>query len=212
MAQRPVEPPPLEPGNRIEFELAAREAKDHYFILHAGQYARITVRQHTTNVAVVVFDPGGRQLFTVNNNSVGESENAELIAATSGLYRVRVMVFEAHAPTGRYDITLRDVSPSTERHKLRIAAMCELAMATAANRKATREAMLDAIRHFEAARGHWRAAVDAIEEARTLYTMGFADIELGDRDRALEHTTEALAIARVAGDDWLLGRVLDSVG
>jgi len=212
MAQRPVEPPTLEPGKRIEFELAAREAKDHYFVLHAGQYARIDVRQYTINVAVVVFDPAGQQLFTVNNNSIGEFEDAELIAATSGIYRARVMAFEAHAPTGRYDITLRDVSLSTQRQKLRVAATCELAIATAANRKATREAMLDAIRHFEAARGHWRAAGDALEEARTLYTMGFAYIELGDRDKALAHTTEALAIARVAGDGWLLGRVLDSVG
>jgi tetratricopeptide (TPR) repeat protein len=212
MAKRPEEPPPLEPGKRIEFELAAGAAKNHYFVLRAGQYARINVTQHTTNVAVAVFDPAGRHLFAVNNNSIGESENVELVAATSGIYRARVMAIESQAPTGRYDITLRDVSPSMERHKLRVAAMCELAMATAANRKATREAMLDAIRHFEAARRHWRDAGDAIEEARTLYAMGFTYIELGDRDNALEHKTEALAIARVAGDDRLLGRALDSVG
>lgn len=212
MAQRPVEPAPLEPDKKIEFELAAEKARDHYLVLRAGHYARISVTQHTTNVAVVVFDPIGHELFTANNNSIGEAEDAELIAAMSGRFRVRVMAFEAHAPTGRYDITLRDVSPGTERHTLRIAARCELALAAAANRKATREAMLDAIRHFEAARRHWRAAGDAIEEARTLYAMGFTYIELGDRDKALERTTDALAIARAAGDDRLLGRVLDSVG
>src|SRR5262249_12830537 len=94
----------------------------------------------------------------------------------------------------------------------RIAAAREVALATAANRRGTRESMLQGIRHFEAARLHWHAAADPGEEARTLYSMAFVYIELGDREKALSNATEALPLARAAGNDQLVGRVLDCIG
>src|SRR5262249_20576708 len=115
-------------------------------------------------------------------------------------------------PAGNYEITLVVVGAGTERRKTRIAAARELALATAANQRGTREAMLEAIRHFEAARSHWHAAEDPGEEARTLYTIAFVYIELGDREKALSNATEALPLARAAGNEQLLGRVLDCIG
>src|SRR5262245_30805373 len=72
--------------------------------------------------------------------------------------------------------------------------------------------MLQAIRHFEAARLYWHAAEDPGEEARTLYAIAFIYIELGDREKALSNATGALPLARAAGNDQLLGRVLDCIG
>jgi len=68
-----------------------------------------------------------------------------LITTTSGKYRLRVTASEAHAPAGRYEITLAIVSPETDRHGMRIAAARELSLAAAASRRATRQAMLAAI-------------------------------------------------------------------
>src|SRR5262249_23917035 len=151
-------------------------------------------------------------VFTVDNNSIGEAEYAELIGTAPGKYRVRVTASEPHAPTGWYQIALTDSAPATERHRTRIAAARELSLATAANRQATREAMLEAVRHFGTARSYWRAVEDPGEEARTLYSMAFVYIDLGDREKALAHATEALAVARTTHDDQLLGRIFNCIG
>ena len=211
-AQSQTESPALELGKERACELMAGRSQEHYVLLRAGQYARFNITQHTVNVAVAVFDPAGKPLFALDNNSIGEAEDVELIAATSGKYRLRVTASEAQSPAGRYEITLAAVSPETDRHKTRIAAAREVALATTANRRGTREAMLQAIRYFEAARFHWHAAEDPGEEARTLYTIAFIYIELGDGEKALSYATEALPHARAARNDQLVGRVLDCIG
>src|SRR5262249_30013743 len=156
--------------------------------------------------------PAGKQLFALDNNSIGEAEEVEWIAATSGRYRLRITPSEAQARTGRYDITLIDVKPETDRHRTRISAARQLALATEANRQGTRDTMLQAIRYFEAARSSWHAAEDPGDEARTLCATALIYIELGDREKALAHAMDALPLAQTAGNDGLLGRVLDCIG
>src|SRR4051794_1433609 len=212
LAQGQTEPPALEPGKKLQCDLDAGPSQDHYVLLRTGEYARLDIAQHTVNVAVAVFDPAGKQLFALDTNSIGDAEDVELIAAASGKYRLRVVAPEAHAPSGRYEIALAAVSLATERHEARIAAAREVALATAENRRSTREAMLQAIRHFDAARLHWHAAEDPGEQARALYTTAFIYIELGDRQKALSKAAEALPLARAARNDQLLGRVLDCIG
>src|SRR5215472_6781319 len=125
-------------------ELTADRSHDHYVFMTAGQYARIEIAQRTVNVSVTVFNPAGKELFALDNNPIGDIEEVEWIAADSGKYGVRVAASEAHAPVGRYEIKLAVVSPATDRHRTRIAAARELALGSAANRQATREAMLQA--------------------------------------------------------------------
>ena len=211
-AQAQNESPLLELGEKRAYEITTGRPQEHYVLLRAGQFAQLHITQHTVNIAVTVFDPAGKQLFALDNNSIGETEDVELIAAASGKHRLRVTASEAHAPAGSYEITLDVVSLETNRQRTRIAAAREVALATAANRRGTREAMLQAIRHFEAARLQWHAADGPAEEARTLYTIAFVYIELGDREKALWNATEALPLARAAGNDQLIGRVLDCIG
>ena len=211
-AQHEIEPLVLQQAKSVEYELSADQVQDHYLVLKTGEYGRVKVTQLTINIALTVFDPSGAQVFTVDNNSIGEAEHAELIATVPGKYRVRVTASEAHAPTGRYRIDLTDLAPATERHKTRIAAARELSLATATARRATREAMLEAVRHFAVARSYWGAAEDPGEEARALYSIAFVYIELGDREKALANATEALPLARTARDSQLLGRVFNCIG
>jgi tetratricopeptide (TPR) repeat protein len=211
-AQGQTESPVLELGEKRAYEITTGRSHEHYVLLKAGEYARLRISQYTVNIAVAVFDPAGKQLFALDNNSIGDAEDVELIAAVSGKHRLRVTASEARAPAGAYEITLAVASPGTNRDRTRIAAAREVALATAANRRGTREAMLQAIRHFEAARFHWHAVEDPGEEARTLYTIAFLYIELGDREKALSNATAALPLARAANNDQLLGRVLDCIG
>jgi CHAT domain-containing protein len=207
-----TESPFSEPGQKRTYEIAAGHPQEHYVFLKAGQYARLHIAQNTVNVAVAIFDPTGKQLFTLDNNSIGETEDVEWIATASGRHRLRITASEAHAPSGAYEITLDAVSLATNRDSIRIAASREVALATTANRKGTRDSMLQAIRHFETARLRWHAAGDPGEEARTLYTIASIDVELGDRDKALSNATDALPLARAAASDQILGRVLDCIG
>src|SRR5262249_4297311 len=172
-AQGQTESPVLELGKTRAYEIMTGRSREHYVLLRAGEYARLHIGQNTVNIAVAGFDPAGKQLFALDNNSIGEAEDVEFIAAASGNYRLRVTASEAHAPAGGYEITLAVVNPGTNRDRTRIAAAREVASATAANRQGTREAMLQAIRHFEAARVHWHTAEDPGEEARTLYAIAF---------------------------------------
>jgi hypothetical protein len=211
-AHAQTESPVLEPGQKRAYEIATGRSQEHHIRLSAGEYVRLHITQHTVNIAVAVIDPAGKQLFVRDNNSIGDVEDVEWIAAASGTHRLRVTTSEANAPTGGYETTLAVVSPGTNRHRTRIAAAREVALATAANRRGTREAMLQAIRYFEAARVQWHAAEDPGAEARTLYAIAFIYIELGDREKALSNATAALPLARAAGNDQLIGRVLDSIG
>src|SRR5690242_15328061 len=63
-------------------DLPAGQSQEHTLLLRAGEYARLEVAQHTVNVAVEVVDPTGKPLFTLDNSSIGESEDVELIAPT----------------------------------------------------------------------------------------------------------------------------------
>jgi CHAT domain-containing protein/tetratricopeptide (TPR) repeat protein len=207
-----TEPSTLDLGQKLACELPAGRPQEHEVLLEAGQYARVHIAQQTVDVAVTVFDPAGKQSFALDSHPIGAAEDVEWIAAAPGKYRLRVSASEAHAPAGRYEITLADVSLGTDCHRTRIAAAREVALGATASRQGNREAMLQAIRHFEAAQVQWRAAEDASEEARTMVTIAFLYIELGDRENALSQATGALPLARTAHNQQLLGRVLDCIG
>jgi tetratricopeptide (TPR) repeat protein len=211
-SQSQTESPALETGVKRSCELPAGRSQEHHVLLEAGQYARVNIAQHTINVSVSVFDPTGKQQFVIDNTPIDEVEDVELIAITPGKYRLQVTAAETHASSLRYEITFVELSPETERHRSRIAAAREVGLASAASRQGTREAMLQAIHHFESARLHWRAAGDAVEEARTMCAIAFIYIELGNREKALSYASEALPLAPVAHHDQLLGRVLDCIG
>src|SRR5215510_13661662 len=119
-AQGQTESPVLELGKTRAYEITTGRSQEHYVLLRAGEYAWLHIKQHTVNIAVAVFDPSGKQLFALDNNSIGETEDVELIAAASGKHRLRVTTSEAHAPAGSYEITLDVVSLGTNRQRTRI--------------------------------------------------------------------------------------------
>src|SRR6476646_9669611 len=133
-AQGQTEPSLLDLHQTRTGDLPAGGWREHHLLLRAGQYARVAITQHTLDIAVQVFDPTGKQQFVVDNNGIGEAENVELIAATSGNYCLRVTASERNAPAGRYEIAFAERSPETVRYGTRIAAARQVALATAARR------------------------------------------------------------------------------
>jgi len=207
-----AEPTFLEPGKTIERQLAGGQSHEYQFILQEAQYARVSVEQRNINVAVVVLAPDGKQVFAGDAYPIGQAEPVELIAGNTGVYRLRVATSERNAPSGRYEMTLRDVEPSTERHKIRIAAARAFAEAMTLYRQGTREAMLKAIGHLEDALAQWRALQDLVEQASMLYTISLTYMEIGNQQDALKYASEALPVARASHDRTIEGRALDSLG
>src|SRR5262249_8525254 len=134
------------------------------------------------------------------------------IADAAGVYRLRVSASERRAPIGRYDVSLREVETATERHKSRVAAIRRVAQAGVFSTIQTREGQLNAIANLEAALEHWQTAEDLFEKARTIYSIGFYYIAIGDQQKALDYTTRALPVARASHDGRVEAWALDSIG
>src|SRR5215472_1355163 len=112
----------LKPGKTVARELAGGQSHEYQFELEAGQYAKLLLDQRSINVAVECIGPDGKPRFSADSYFTGDTEIVELIADTSGPFRLRVTAPDAHAPAGRYEITLREVEKATDRHESRIAA------------------------------------------------------------------------------------------
>jgi CHAT domain-containing protein/tetratricopeptide (TPR) repeat protein len=208
----PVEAMQLEPGRTVWRQFAGGESHEYQFALEAGQYARVRAEQNSINVAVACFGPDGEKIFTADTFPIGDAEEAELIADRPGIYRLQVSASEPDAQIGRYEIEIRNVETATERHRERVAAARAFARGMESYRRDTREAMLQAIGSFSEARAHWQTAGDRVEVARTRYTIGLTYIEIGNKQEALEYSTQALAAARVAKDARAEARALNAIG
>ena len=201
----------LEPGHTIQAALAGGESHEYQFHVRAGEYARVVVQQRSVDLAVACLGPAGQEIFAVDNTFTGDAETVELIADTSGEYRLRIRAAESHAPNGRYEIVLQDIRESTEREKKRLAAARAFAAGMNSRRLETRDGFLQGIGHVERALGDWRAAEDRVEEAISLYTIGLLYIEIADRQKALQFTTEAFEAAQTTGNNKVMGRALEAI-
>ena len=201
----------LEVGATIERQLAGGQSDEYRFTLEAGQYARVVVEQRSIDVAVLVLGTADAELFATDTGGIWEAEDAEMIAPTSGSYRVRLTASDPHAPNGRYAITL-NVERATERHRMRIAAAREFADAARLQRYGTREAMLRSIDQLGQSVRHWQAAQDRVAELRTLVKIALLYIEVGNEQKALEYATRALPVARDSHDRLAEASALDALG
>jgi hypothetical protein len=181
----------LELGKSLQAVVAGGQSQEYKLQLRAGEYARVVVEQRNVDVSITCLAPDGSEIFSLDSSVIGDPETVELIADIAGLYRLRITP-APHSPGGEYEIALREIQPSTERHRTRIAAARAFAEAVNAGRPGTREGFRREIGHAEEALSYWRAALDRSEEATGLLTIGLLYIEIADRQNALRFTTEAL--------------------
>ena len=202
----------LERGKTIERQLSGGQAHEYHFMLRTGEFARVLAEQRSIRVALKVFGPDNKQILAGDAYDIGSPQPAELIAGAPGTYRLRISASESSAPIGSYGVTLQEVEVATARHKSRVAAVQAVARAAFLSANRTREGLLKGIASLEEALAQWRAAQDRFEEARTMYRIGLLYIDVGERQKAAEYTTQALEAARSSGDDSAIARALDSVG
>ena len=193
-------PTALTLNQTLDRQLSPADKHEYQFTLEANQYARIELFQYNINVGVECIGPDGKQRFELDAHPIDDYEIVELIADTPGAYTLRVTAADKQPPPGRYNITLKEIVPATERHKSRIAAARAFAQASKILEQASREEIVKAIVYFESATAHWHAAQDLFEEARTLAVTAPYYAQNGDKLKALDATTRSIAVAQASRD------------
>jgi CHAT domain-containing protein len=104
----------LELGKIIERELAAGERHAYLITVAAGQVMRLEIKDHGTDVGVVLTSPNGESISPWL--PVGERFDIKpvtSVASTSGVFRVEVYA-SAKARAGRYEIRLAELRPAND--------------------------------------------------------------------------------------------------
>jgi CHAT domain-containing protein len=190
--------PSLEQGKPIERELAGGEAHSYLLLLAAGQYARVVVDQRRINVAVTAFDPDGKKIVDEDATNIGDSELVPLIAETAGAYRLEVRSPDKSASKGRYEIKVKELRAATEQDKSQVAAERLIAEGLLLESQPTREIMLKVIEKFQQSIPLCRSAKDPACEAMALYLISDVYVYLGEKQKALDFSTQALPLAQAA--------------
>ena len=104
----------LEPGRAIEREISSGETHNYRVTAGTGDFVGVTVRQIGVDVGEKLFAPDGKLIaaFNAEVRPQGE-ERADFVAETEGTYQLDVEP-QLRGATGRYEIRLMEVRPSTE--------------------------------------------------------------------------------------------------
>jgi CHAT domain-containing protein len=99
----------LEVAKPIERELKGGEIHIFAFSMDAGRFASIVVDQRGIDVAVLLFAPDGKKLAEVDSpNGTKGPEPVSFIARAPGVYQISIASLEPKAPTGRYEVALKE--------------------------------------------------------------------------------------------------------
>ncbi|HEX6732919.1 MAG TPA: CHAT domain-containing protein [Pyrinomonadaceae bacterium] len=114
----PIDLPQLELGKSHVGKLSGSQHYVYRVLLDGGQYAKLIIKQFGVNVGTNVLGPDNKRIARVDSElrSIGE-EKVELVAETSGSYRIRIDNKRDAGVTGSYEICLEELRPATLREQ-----------------------------------------------------------------------------------------------
>jgi tetratricopeptide (TPR) repeat protein len=212
--------PELVVGTPQERELKGGERHVYRLVLAADQYLRLVVEQHGIDVVVRLFGPDGRQLVEMDSPTGTQgAETVSFIADVGGTYRVEIAPLEREAAPGRYIVRMEELRPATERDRTRLAAERAFAEAERLADQKNVDAIRQAIaKYAEAARlyhtlGERGKVAECVLKVGVLYLLlGNVYSDLGEKQKALEYYTQALAISQALGDRSGEATSLNNIG
>ena len=188
----------LKQGKPIERQISGGEVHAYTLALAPGQYAKVVVDQRRINVAVSAFDSDGKKIIEADMFTIGDSELVWFVAETSGSYRLEVRSPDKAAPRGSYEIKIKELRAATEQDKSAVAAERLTAEGLLLDNQQTADSWRKAIEKYQQSVPLWRSAKDPAWEATALYLIGNAYINLGEKEKALDFSNQALPLAQVA--------------
>ena len=190
----------LEPDKPFERALAAGEAHSYQVALTVGQYALVEVDQRGIDVVVWAFDPAGKKLVEVDLYRVGEVESIVLLGEIPGAYRLEVRSTFGKAPSGRYEIKIRELRAATEEDKMSVAGGKLIADGIQLEREQTADAWRKAIDKYRQSIPLWQSIKDSAWEANATYLIAGAYINLGEKQNAFDFANKAIPLAQAGAN------------
>src|SRR5262245_2112813 len=112
----------LEPGNRIERDLAGGESHSYLITLTSGQFLHAVIAQRQTDLTATLFGPDGRQVGQFDGRWYGP-EPVCYVAEASGKYRLEIRPLNQTATRGAYQLKIEELRAPGPQDRTRIAAL-----------------------------------------------------------------------------------------
>jgi CHAT domain-containing protein/Tfp pilus assembly protein PilF len=203
----------LEASKQVERELSAGQSHTYYVALETGQYLRVAVNQRGIDTVVDLFAPGGTKLIEMDSpNGTSGREVVEVVADSSGKYRIDVRALRSNAPSGRYELKIEELRAAISQDSSRTGAQRAFIEGTQLRAQQTPQSRRTALAKFEEALSLRRAVEDRAGEAITLFSMGAVYDSLGEKRRALESYSRVLAFWQTIGDRGEQGSIHYTIG
>ena len=193
-----VSAPGLEVNKPIDREINGGEVHAYNLSLKVDEYARVEVDQRGIDLAIWTFDPSGKKISEVDAFRVGEKEAIFLVTDAPGTYRIEIHTTFPKVPTGRYEITVPEIRPATQRDKESYRAGLLIDEAFDFERKLNPEGWRNAIEKYKAALTLWQSIGDTAWEVNTLYLIAGVYINLADKQNAFDFANRAVSLAETA--------------
>ena len=133
--------------------------------LKAGEYVEVVAEQQGLDVVLYLFDPAGKQVMKIDGTTGTEGpENLAWVAETGGAYRLEVVPDDKDAKPGRYELSLVELHPATERDRKRVRALGSLADALFTQNSEEKDADQQALKKYQEALALLRETGDAYHE------------------------------------------------
>jgi CHAT domain-containing protein/Tfp pilus assembly protein PilF len=205
--------PHLAAGRPIERELIGGASHSYRIALAADQYLEGVVEQKGIDVLVSIFDPDGKKIAEVDSpNGEQGPEPFSFISEIAGEYRLEVRSLDKEAKAGRYQASIELPRAVQPQDKDRIAARKAMLAGALLQAQHTGDGLRNAIKKFEEALPHWRAAGERKEEADAINAIGEAYYYLSERASALDYFQQALSLYRAIKDRKGEASALGNIG
>ncbi|MEW6736460.1 MAG: CHAT domain-containing tetratricopeptide repeat protein [Acidobacteriota bacterium] len=178
--------------------------------LEAGQFLQLSIDKKNFDIVALMFAPNGEKIFEISNRSQ-ELTVVMIVAETMGEYRLEIRAMEK-AVQGSYQIKSVEMHVATAQERDRFTAQLLSAEGERLYNQGTVESKQQAIKKYELALLHWRAALDQRSESRILNNLATIYSDIGDRRKALEYHLQALPLRRASGDRRGEAITLNNIG
>jgi CubicO group peptidase (beta-lactamase class C family) len=147
----------LERGEVVEGAIAGPEVRRFAIDLEAGDFAAVRLDQTGGDLVLNLFDPDGKLLEIVDQNSLHETETGIIVAPAAGRYTIQIAQFDWQGRVAAFAVTLARREPVG----------------------ATPHARADQLMETWYDPGHPGAAVAVLQDGRIVYqrALGLADVE-----------------------------------
>ena len=188
----------LEVGKHFEHQIEGTEIHSYELDLAVDQFAEVTVDQRGIDLAVWTYDPTGQKIAEVDGIRAGDYESIIFVGEIAGSYRLEIRTTSPTAPTGQYDIKIKELRPATQKDKHSYAGAKLVSASLTLEKQGSADSFRKAIANYNEALPIFKSAGLRVWEANVLYLLANDYVFLGEKQKAVEFATQAVQAGQIA--------------